>query len=249
MKCINFYNEMSGGAKTVGTIISAYILASYYGKKVLVIDLGLSNDTSDFLCLEKGDRQLGTIEDLLIATEANVRDFISPTIHKNIDCIRGVEAYLDQIEAIDSIKKLKDHLTSIEMEYDYCLIDSGNCNDMLSHNGLYASDMILVPMRCDRSATYGLEKSMKTIQSIPNTKIKIGGCYFGRCNGVDTMQKYYELLQKGQTDFVAQGIEVDDDFVNALMMKNIKLEADMLKNKKVMKDYLKLMEVVLEKIE
>lgn len=248
MKCINFYNEMSGGAKTVGTIIAAYILASHYGKKVLVIDLGLSNDTSDFLCLDRGDMPLGTIGDLLIATEANIRDFISPTENKNIDFIRGTQMSISSEEEIESIKKLKGHLVTIDMEYDYCLIDSGNANDRLSQNGLIASDIILIPMRCDRSSLYGLEKSMKTIH-ILNSKAKVGGCYFGRYSGVDTIQKhYYDLLQKGQTDFIEQGIEVDDDFANALMMKNIKLEADMLKNKKVMQDYLSLMEGVLEKI-
>lgn len=70
---------------------------------------------------------------------------------------------------------------TIKDEYDYILIDNAPANDILTVNSMFASDMVLVPVRVEGFSHKGLQETLDTIIYIKEEHdldhLKFGGTF------------------------------------------------------------------------
>lgn len=199
MKTISFINIKGGVGKTATSITVGHILATYFGKKVLLVDADPQGNMSttysavnimsvlkNLLIGEKEESELPTIEDLLLKPEIETHLAIRNTEYNNLDII---PALLTLSEAEKALKedfilpqqyRLKNHLEKIKDEYDYCIIDCSPSVNIVNINALVASDIVYVPMKCDAWSGIGMCVARDYIKMVSsyNYKLKFGGFFY-----------------------------------------------------------------------
>lgn len=197
-KIISIINNKGGVAKTTSTGIIAQILA-YLEKKVLVVDLDESANLSMMLNAYTEDSE-AVINNMVPAEKAhvaelfryryrdagNVSNLIYPTKIKNIDIMPSSERhgqsqlYIQNNTGNNNII-LKRALNAIKDQYDYILIDNAPAKDILTVNSMFASDLILIPVRLEEYSYKGLQETLNTVAYIKEEhdleNPKIGGVF------------------------------------------------------------------------
>uniref|UniRef100_UPI0011E841D7 ParA family protein n=1 Tax=Serratia marcescens TaxID=615 RepID=UPI0011E841D7 len=142
MKVIAFLNNKGGVGKTASVTTVAHIAATYFKKRVLIIDLdpqgnstALYNDANieEILAGLLQGKPTNTIapsvENLLIDKTFDIHKSIKKTPYENLDII---PSYLTLAEVEERLKadilspqqfRLANHLDKIQDEYDYCFLD------------------------------------------------------------------------------------------------------------------------------
>ena len=270
MKKIAVLNIKGGAAKTATVTSVAHMLATYYGKQVLLVDLDpqmnstcmfsnvdfieqfKQNYSGEYTSIEK------SVEDLLLDKNMDIHDCIKKTEYENLDII---PSFLTLSEAEERMKadvrspqqfRLKSHLTKVQNEYDYCVIDTSPSVSILNINGLVAADEIYLPLRCDGGSLLGVSMTMNIIETVAdyNQNLKVGGMFFTQWNGIKTVsQVVYDMLKATFSDYILPiTIRSSKNIEEGSIAQMPLLAYDNRKVKSgVTEDYMKLTEYILNK--
>lgn len=223
MKVISILNNKGGVGKTASITTIGHMM-SQQGKKVLLVDVDPQGNTSAMYDTEAdffkmflaiwngnwGNKDRYSIEDALLDSSLDIHKCIYPTKYENLDFI---PAYLTLAEVENLLKadvrtpqqfRLAKHLSKIDKEYDYCLIDCSPSINILNINALVASDEVYIPTRTDGNSCLGIAISYNLISTVQeyNPKLKVGGCFFtqfvkNKNVSTETFQFLHSVLPEG----------------------------------------------------
>lgn len=173
-RIISFTNQKGGVAKTTTTAEIGEILAKYFHKKVLLVDLDpQASLTSIKYDMEKAiDNRSETIDRVLLE-ECDVKDVVV-NLKNNLD-LAPATLYLSETElniasAMSREFIFREALESVKDEYDYILVDCPPSRGILSVNALVASDDVIIPVQAEYQAMLGVQLLKNTIKQV-KTKI------------------------------------------------------------------------------
>ncbi len=139
MKTYTIGNLKGGVGKSTTTVNLAYSF-SLLNQKVLVIDLDPQCNTTRFF--SRVNTQGCSVKDVL-EDPAHLKAY--RTKYPNINIIRGSQ----HLKEAENEKRLSIALELVKEDYDLCLIDSRPVFDSLTKSGIYASDVLLTPIKFD----------------------------------------------------------------------------------------------------
>jgi chromosome partitioning protein len=161
-------NQKGGVGKTTTAInLGAYL--SYFGQRVLLVDIDPQANTTSSLGIDKYHVKAGTYQCLVGQATASSSILHNPKLKISLlpssPALAGAE-----IELVDEDKreqKLNDVLSPILDRYDYILIDCPPSLGLLTLNGLIsAKNGLLIPVQCEYLALEGLGQLTQTINKI-----------------------------------------------------------------------------------
>lgn len=169
-KIIAITNQKGGVGKTTTTINLGAVLGAY-DKKVLIVDIDMQANATEGLGIYKNkvEEQQCSVYDLLIQ-EGLVKDqvcnYITKTEFKNLYCIAGSQR-MSQIGSTGDLKtRLRNILTMISDMFDYILIDCPPALSLITVEGLYAAESVIIPVQSEYYALEGLAQVLQTIQHV-----------------------------------------------------------------------------------
>lgn len=200
MKTICILNNKGGVGKTASVTTIGHCMATIYGKRVLMVDLDPQANTSimynkdmDFISIFRAIRanksiessSEETIEDVLMHSDLDIHNAIKKTNYENLDILPSrltlsmVEDLIKADVAMPQQFKLKQQLSKVQDEYDYCLIDCSPSVSIININGLVASDEVYIPLRCDGNSLVGAGIALNLIDKVQsyNPALKIAGVF------------------------------------------------------------------------
>lgn len=146
---------------------------------------------------EKIKKDLGDV----LMSPAIIKEAIIHTKYKNLDLVPA-SLKLGQAQVILSSmfaqeRFLNEALRYVEDEYDYVIIDNApDIDNAIWRNSIYASDLVLVPVKIDRGALKGVVATMKKIIEIhhikPNFEFKV---FFTMMNNNKIDKSIYKLFE------------------------------------------------------
>ena len=168
-------NQKGGVGKTT-TVISLAGLLAERGFRVLLIDTDPHSSLTSYLQYD-ADQLPVSLYDLFeepAQTKADLEQVILPTEITNISLIPSSMA-LATLDRVLGSKEgmglfLKKQLTLIEDDYDFALIDCPPVLGVMMVNALAACERILIPVQTDFLAAKGLERMIKTLQIMQQSR-------------------------------------------------------------------------------
>jgi chromosome partitioning protein len=178
MKVLAITNQKGGVGKTTTAVNLAACLAAQ-GQRVLLIDLDPQGNATTGCGIFKKEA-LPTVYQLLLGmanlTQVCLKtDFGFDVLPANRE-LAGAEVELIDIPHREY--RLKNALQAGKDTYDYVLIDCPPALNMLTVNGLGASDAVVIPMQCEYYALEGLSDLVETLRKVRahlNPRLEIEG--------------------------------------------------------------------------
>lgn len=164
-KIIAVVNQKGGVGKTTTTVNLAAALTER-GKKVLVCDFDPQANATSGMGVNKRkvkNTSYDCVIDGVEAGEAIVSTKYGDVLPSSAD-LAGAGVELIGMEQRE--QQLKKVLESVRDKYDLIFIDCPPSLEMLTLNGLVASDGILIPVQCEYYALEGLSDLMATLRSV-----------------------------------------------------------------------------------
>lgn len=173
-RVISITNQKGGVAKTTTTAEIGEILAKYFDKKVLLIDLDPQASLSSikYDMVEIINKELDTMDKVMLG-ESDIDDCII-NIKDNLDLAPATlylsDAELNIASAMSREFILKEAIAKVKDKYDYILIDCPPSRGILTVNALVASTDVLIPVQAEFQAMLGVQLLKNTISLV---KVKI----------------------------------------------------------------------------
>lgn len=156
-------NQKGGVGKTT-TAVNLTAALTEAGKRVLLCDFDPQANATSGLGVDKRKAK-HSVYDVIIndvpAADAIVKTNFGDVLPSSADLAgAGVEL----LSVADPSFRLKNALNAVKNQYDVIFIDCPPSLEMLTVNGLAASDGILVPVQCEYYALEGLADLMTTLR-------------------------------------------------------------------------------------
>ena len=203
MRVICIMNAKGGVGKTVTVVNVAAILASLYGKRVLVVDADAQGDASAFLGADEEDNGMAALMAGMIScyTEA-----ISPSNFSGVDLIAGrSDLYNIDLEAlkrggsigVSCISDLRDNIIEDDA-YDVMLIDCPPGFTASSVAALSAADSVIIPAKLDAFSVRGMAFLMDQIKQLRrvNGRCKLDGVLVTQWHNAEVILQAENLLRE-----------------------------------------------------
>ena len=178
-KIIAIANQKGGVGKTTTSInLSACI--AMQGKKVLLIDLDPQGNATSGVGVNKNEITQSVYE-ILINGEEIENTMLDTQIDNLKICPSNIKLAGAEVELVNFISResrIKNALESIEMKFDYIIIDCPPSLGLLTLNAFTASNSIIVPIQCEYYALEGLSQLINTVKLVKkhlNTSLDIEG--------------------------------------------------------------------------
>lgn len=161
-------NQKGGVGKTTTAInLGAYL--SYFGQRVLLVDIDPQANTTSSLGIDKYHVKAGTYQCLVGQATASSAILHNPKLKISLlpssPSLAGAEIELVDVEKRE--EKLNNVLAPILDRYDYILIDCPPSLGLLTLNGLIsAKDGLIIPVQCEYLALEGLGQLTQTITKV-----------------------------------------------------------------------------------
>jgi chromosome partitioning protein len=172
-------NQKGGVGKTTTSVnLAAGLVRS--GKRVLLVDLDPQGNATMGSGIDKRTLKETVYHVLLgLATVESVQRVSESSGYGVIPANRDLAgAEIELVELQNRELRLKHALAPIANKYDYILVDCPPALNMLTLNGLVASDAVIIPMQCEYYALEGLSDLVNTIRKVRqhlNPRIEIEG--------------------------------------------------------------------------
>lgn len=167
MTVIAVTNQKGGVGKTTTAVNVAHSL-SKEGKRVLLLDFDPQGNATSGLGFNKSQLERTVLD--VIAEEADVRDVILKTSHKNLFILPAAptlaNAEVELASADRRFTRLKRAISDLSDEYDFVIIDSPPSLSLLTVNGLIAANYVLLPVQAEFYAMEGLGQLLETMQLV-----------------------------------------------------------------------------------
>lgn len=171
MKVVAVINEKGGVGKTTTVRNMAYVMATKFGKRVLVCDLDESGGLSDSFGLKppEDEGKPAGIAKLLIECP-DPHEVILHTAYEGIDIIPSnysvsmAKSFLVMKAATPGINmRFYKAITAIEDEYDYCIVDCAPDVNLVLSNILTATHEVIIPAQIDIDS---MKRAVATINTL-----------------------------------------------------------------------------------
>lgn len=200
MKTIAIINMKGGCAKTTTTVNMAHILATDYGKRVLVIDNDKQGNLSKACGVWSYDKP--SLADILTGQQT-IEEVMQETVTERLYAIPAnmhlLTANLMVIkdEEGDQATILSRELVRVKDNYDYCIIDCPPDINISVINALVAADEVIIPIKIDGYAFDGMNELEEQINNAKklNPKLKFKGCLVTMFYNCDVCRQGEEWLQ------------------------------------------------------
>ena len=174
-KIIAVVNQKGGVGKTT-TAVNLTAALHALGKKILLCDFDSQANATSGLGLNKRKLKHSVYD--VVVNGVDVKEAIVSTDFGDVLPATAdlAGAAVELITMPEPHKQLKNALDQVKDDYDLIFIDSPPSLEMLTLNGLAASDGILVPVQCEYYALEGLTDLMNTLRMVkkrinPNLEI------------------------------------------------------------------------------
>ena len=170
-------NQKGGVGKTT-TAVNITAALTGMGNRVLLCDFDPQANATSGMGVNK-NKCAASIYDVII----NGRDAASTVVHTRYgDVLPSGSALAGAGVELTSVEErsfaLRQALEALRGNYDYIFVDCPPSLELLTLNGLCASDSILVPVQCEYYALEGLSDLMATLRGVKrslNPKLHIFG--------------------------------------------------------------------------
>ena len=177
-RVISIINAKGGTGKTTTAVnLGAYL--AVLGQKTLLIDFDPQFNATIGLGIKYQDNE--TIYHTLLADQ-DVESVIKPTLLSNLEVVPSsadlAGALVELVNLPNRERYLKNFIDKISSRYDFVLIDLGPNLNLLTINGLVASDEVLIPTQCDYYSLEGLNQLLQTINLVRDNlghPVKVAG--------------------------------------------------------------------------
>jgi chromosome partitioning protein len=179
---ISVNSNKGGVGKTTTAVVLGELLA-YLGKRTTIVDHDPQGNSSmqfhlqqkdipevekGFLMPEKENYHIAELYRFRYRNKEDVLRLVRETYIKNLSIIPSSRRHQNTPDILagntgNNNIILKRALATISDEFDYIIIDNGPANDILTVNSIFASDLVLIPVRCEEYSTEGVQETLKSI--------------------------------------------------------------------------------------
>lgn len=167
MKTFAIVNRKGGVGKTTTAVNLAYVLATTFGKRVLLIDADSQGNASS-ICFHRNEGGLAAV---LSGIEPYYENLIDQTDVKGLDLLPATEELddfdLDRSREPDyyALRRWLDVLEEDDA-YDVCVIDCPPYYSVSCLNGIAASDRVVIPADTTAYSAEGIESLVRQINNV-----------------------------------------------------------------------------------